>query len=245
MFQPTTDEPAPAGVVVSDLHLFTRRSRALRHVPALHGAARRAAVTVLAGDIVDFRWSELESLDATLDAAERWLGELLDAAVDGELHYVLGNHDHEAAWIVRLEALARAEPRFHWHPFQLRIGDSVFLHGDAAQPGMTSGGLARYRERFARPRRPSRATARAYDVAMAFRAHAVGARAMFPPSAVVRRLGAYLDDIGLEIGRDVHDVYFGHTHLALDALEHRGARFHNGGAPLAGLEFRIVEAHLS
>ena len=58
----------PSTYFVSDLHLFSGRTQAARHAPALHAAARRARTFVLGGDIFDFRWSTLGSVETTVRA---------------------------------------------------------------------------------------------------------------------------------------------------------------------------------
>ncbi|NLE39457.1 MAG: hypothetical protein GX621_15655, partial [Pirellulaceae bacterium] len=59
---------------------------------------------------------------------------------------------------------------------------------------------------------------------------------------VARRILAYLDDIGEGPSTGVTNVYFGHTHLAISDFAYRGVLFHNGGAPINGLRFRVLEA---
>ena len=231
-------------IVVSDLHLFTKRSRVDEHMPRIHGAAQQARTLVLAGDIVDFKWSRLASLDATADAAREWLEELLDQSGTCRVHYVLGNHDHVPELIDRLEALASVEARFEWHPFHLRLGNAVFLHGDACNPRMNDMRLRAARLGTAGHRSRSEGQARIYDLVVALRLHVMGARLLFARKTVLERLSRYLDELEDELGGGIRNVYFGHTHLALDRVEHRGRCFHNGGAPMPGVEFRIVEADL-
>lgn len=231
--------------VLSDLHLFTRRSGAEELLEQIQFAARASDSFVLAGDIFDFRWSRFPSAEATADEAERWLGDLVERSPTTEFHYVLGNHDHHPAWVERLEQLAAREPRFRWYPYQLRLGNAVFLHGDAGNPGMTQERLESYRGRFADERPASSASQRLYDVVISLRLHVVGAWLMFPEKSVVRRLTTHLRALGSEWTTDVRNVYFGHTHLALSGVEHDGRRFHNCGSPMRGLPFQILEADLS
>ena len=239
------DSPAGPCHVISDLHLFTRRSEAELHQSAIEQAARRAGSLVLAGDIFDFRWSRWDSTDATAEAAIGWLTDLLAAAPGTELHYVLGNHDHMPALIHRLEVLAQSVPRFHWHPFHLRLGNALFLHGDAGQPGMTPERLVEYRGKFAIERPASEFQERVYGAVVALRLHVLGARLIFPSRGVVRRIAAHVEALGSVWSENVRNVYFGHTHLALDGVEHEGRRYHNCGSPMRGLSFRILEADLS
>ncbi len=231
--------------VVSDLHLFTRRSDADQQLEPIKAAVRRSRTFVLAGDIFDFRWSRFSSAEATAGEARRWLEALLAVGPETQFHYVLGNHDHSPALIEQLESLAAAEPRFRWHPYQVRIGNAVFLHGDAGNPRMNQERLEAYRLGFAEERPASIAAQRMYDVAMALRLHVVGARLLFPERSVIRRLTEHLHRLGPEWTTGVRNVYFGHTHRALIGVEYEGRMFHNCGSPMRGLPFHILEADLS
>ena len=231
--------------VVSDLHVFSRRSQVDHHLHEIHEAARRAQTLVLAGDIVDFKWSVHPSVDATADAARTWLEELLERSHDGDVHYLLGNHDHVPALVERLTDLAADEPRFRWHPYHLRLGNAVFLHGDVSRPRMTRERLRAYRERFGGHRQRAAAEQQLYELVHALRLHVVGARFLYPRATVLRRVARYLDEVSDEVGKGVRNVYFGHTHRALFGEEYRGMRFHNCGAPMRGREFQILSADLS
>jgi UDP-2,3-diacylglucosamine hydrolase len=59
---------------------------------------------------------------------------------------------------------------------------------------------------------------------------------------VVRRILKYLESIEQGPHNGVCNVYFGHTHRRLSNYYYRGLRFHNGGAPIKGVKFRILEA---
>ena len=87
---------------VSDLHMFSRRSRAAQHSDALHAAAGKAHTFVLGGDIFDFRWTTLPTVGETIDSAVRWLDDLAAAHRQCEFHFVLGNHDSNQQFVARL-----------------------------------------------------------------------------------------------------------------------------------------------
>ncbi len=231
--------------IISDLHLFAKRSAADGIVPQLHESARRCDAVVLLGDIFDFKWSEHRSHEATADAAVKWLQDLLAQNDQGSLHYVLGNHDHHPALVGRLAELAQDESRFEWHPFHLRIGNAMFLHGDAANTGMNSSRLVNYRERSAAHGRPGKFRNRLYDWTVASKLHLLGARLAFPHRRVLRRITRYLDSLGANAESGVTDVFFGHTHRALRDFSFAGMRFHNCGAPIPGVKFDILEVDLS
>jgi hypothetical protein len=231
--------------VISDLHMFSRRSRAADQMEQIRKTVSSATTLVLAGDIVDFKWSEIGEPKETAEAASEWLEKLLQASTDCELHYLLGNHDHHPALIERLKGLAACHPRFHWQPFHLRLGNAVFLHGDAAIPRMNSERLKTYRERFGEHRRRGPVMNRLYDAVVAARIHVMGAQMLYPDRTVLRRLFKYLDEIECSPVQGVRNIYFGHTHRALADAEYGGLKFHNCGAPMPGLNFGIIRTDLT
>ena len=97
---------------VSDLHLFARRSDAPRYAEAIRTAARRSAVLVLGGDIFDFSWSTLPTLEDTVEAAFHWLQHLAAEHPQCQIHYLLGNHDYCQPFLDYLERHAAPHPEF-------------------------------------------------------------------------------------------------------------------------------------
>jgi len=228
---------------VSDLHLFSRRSQAAEHAEALQGAAARAKTFVLGGDIFDFRWSTLESTQATVEAAIHWLDELVGSHRNCDFHFVLGNHDCNARFVAALEKYARKMPNLVAHPYLLRIGRSVFLHGDVVDhPQMCATRLSHRRKHWSRDERRRGAVKNMlYDWAVQARLHQLCGKMVHPKKRVARRILGYLDRIGQGAESGTENVYFGHTHQSLSGYRHNEVAFHNPGAPIAGLDFRIVE----
>jgi UDP-2,3-diacylglucosamine hydrolase len=228
---------------ISDLHQFSRRSQAGRYLPALHAAAARASAFVLGGDIFDFRWSTFSTAEETARHAVRWLDDLVGSHPRCEFHFVQGNHDCNRRFISALETYSSSRPNLKLHPYYLRLGKSVFLHGDVADhPQMCQARLSKRREHWSRDETRSQVRHVLYDLAVSARLHRLAGKVAHPRRRVVHRILGYLDRIqhGPEAG--VEHVYFGHTHDALDHYRYRGVTFHNPGAPIAGLSFRIVEA---
>ncbi len=228
------------GYFVSDLHLFARRSRAERHVEEIYAAAAGAKMFVLGGDIFDFRWTTLKSVEATVDAAIGWLDELVTPHPECEFHFVLGNHDSHAPFVERLQELSDGLPNLQWHRYYMRSGSNLFLHGDVADRKMSQQTLSRKRERHGRERKQSGAANLLYDLAVQAQLHKLAAKVAHPKRRVAKRILNYLQDIGHGPHNGLKDVYFGHTHAALSNYQFGGLTFHNGGAPIKGLEFRIV-----
>jgi UDP-2,3-diacylglucosamine pyrophosphatase LpxH len=227
---------------VSDLHQFSRRSQADRYLPALQAAAARASTFVLGGDIFDFRWSMYSSAEETVRHAVRWLDDLVAGHPRCDFHFVQGNHDCNRRFVSALESYSATRPNLKLHPYYLRLGKSVFLHGDAADhPAMCAARLTKRRENWSHDETRSQVRHVLYDLAVSARLHRLAGKVVHPRRRVVHRILGYLDRIqqGPEAG--VEQVYFGHTHDALDHFRYRGLTFHNPGAPIAGLAFRIVE----
>lgn len=230
---------------VSDLHLFSNRSRGDRHLDAIHATAAQSDEFVLAGDVFDFHWSNVGDAEASARAAERWLHALLKAAPNCRIHALLGNHDHHPALIKRLEQIRNDTPAFSWHPYHIRIGAGVFLHGDAANFRMNAARLEAFRDRCAAKPQKHPGLDPLYDIAIKSRLHVLCARAAYPHRIVARRLRRYLDEIGHGPGHGVRNVHFGHTHRHMNGYERHGLRFHNCGAPIDGVRFNILKADVS
>ena len=159
-----------------------------------------------------------------------------------DFHFVLGNHDCNRRFVGALETYSTTRPNLLAHPYYFRLGNAIFLHGDAAdRPRMDAHALHRRRQHWARDEHRGKLRHALYDLAVQAHLHRVVGRVAHPKRRVARRLAGYLTCIGHGPATGLADVYFGHTHDALDHYRYRGLTFHNPGAPIAGLDFRIVE----
>jgi UDP-2,3-diacylglucosamine pyrophosphatase LpxH len=226
---------------VSDLHIFSRRSRDEMYRDSLQAAIDQAGCIVFGGDIFDFRWSTLPSFQATLNAADVWLEQLVQQNRDCQFHYILGNHDSHPRFVQRLRQLAERLSNLNWHPEYLRRDDDIFLHGDILDGPTTSHALAQRRRRWAHDTVRGPMSNALYDAAIAVRAHKVVGQLAHPRQRTARRLLSYLDHVGHGPQTGIQRVFFGHTHKAWNAFQYSKISFHNGGAPMTGLEFRILE----
>lgn len=227
---------------VSDLHLFTRRSLAERYFDEIQSRSREADAFVLGGDIFDFQWTTLESIDATVAAASQWLAELAAASPNCQFHLLLGNHDHHGEFIDRLDGLDRGHANFSWHPYYVRMGNSLFLHGDAADGGGCPQKLERRRVRKPVTKKRGVTANWLYDMFVRAGLHRPVPVIAYPKGRTAKRLLNYMAQIGHGPESGVEHVYFGHTHRELDNYRYGGIAFHNGGAPMQGVPFRIVAA---
>ena len=227
---------------VSDLHLFANRSHAHRYLEEIAMAASQAEVFVLGGDIFDFRWSRIPILGRWTGPPSGWRNWPVSCPAC-HFHLVLGNHDYHQVLIDRLVRLERQVPNLSWHRYYLRLGSSVFLHGDVADKKMDARMLAEAREKWLDRRRRGPFVSLLYDVVVLTRLHKPLPHLVFAKRIVVRRILKYLESIGQGPANGVRNVYFGHTHRRLSNYRYRGLVFHNGGAPIKGMKFRIIEAH--
>ena len=221
----------PQQFFVSDLHLFSRRSLAPRHEEAIHAAVGHADTFILGGDIFDFRWSTLPSLNRTIDAAIEWLGTLASSNPKCDLHFVLGNHDYNRQFLAELDNLAGDTANLHWHRTHLRIGKSLFLHGDVAdKPELCHQKLLLRRQKYWHDEQSKGEVAnRLYDLAIQANLHQF-AKLVHRHRRVTGRLRDYVERIGHGYESGLRHVYFGHTHHAMSDYERDGILFHNGGA---------------
>lgn len=228
--------------VVSDLHMFCRRSQWSEYLEVIEGAAADADLFVFNGDTFDFKWTSLDTIDETVDQAIEFLRRI---AVDNphcQVHVNLGNHDHFLPFIDALNAVCEEVDNLTWHPYYLRVGDALFIHGDVAMWDMSQKELERYREQWLHKKRQGPLKNRVYDAAFNARAHVAISRLAFPHRLTLRRVYSYIDHIGHGFDHGVKRVYFGHTHVPVRGRRYRGVEFHNGGAPLKFMKFNLLKA---
>ena len=226
--------------MLSDLHLFARRSKGMALVNGLDRELLTIDLLVLNGDIFDFRWSSFPRLEESQTAAAAWLGGLHDDYPRCEIHLVLGNHDGPVSFQDELARLAPSLARFHWHADFLQLGSALFLHGDCAHARMDARRLVRYRQAWEhKPNRGAWAS-QAYRGADWLGLTRLVHQWHFPQRRTVQRIAYYLDDARPGWRREVRDCYFGHTHLPMSQFEFEGVRFHNTGSAVGNLGFKPI-----
>ncbi len=166
-----------------------------------------------------------------------------------QFHYILGNHDALPGFTQRLEELAKNNPRLQWHPHLLRLGSSVFLHGDIIDSKIPLEAdfhelLDARRLRGEERSLPHPLQHSLYDVAVQARIHRLVANLANSHRKVLTQVGDYLSWAKQDRSAGVEQVYFGHTHRPVDRLVYSGLEFHNPGAAIKGLPFRIVPVDL-
>ncbi|MEQ1825556.1 MAG: metallophosphoesterase [Pirellula sp.] len=229
---------------LSDLHLFARRSKAHAVTPDIYRAASQAHTMVLGGDIFDFKWSTRASLEHSISDSIAWLERLVEANPQCMFYYVLGNHDAHPRFVSELDRLAFRQSRMVWQPYVLQLEGCVFLHGDVVDCEPTELSIATKRQRLDEKPPPVKSEHWMYDAVVFARLHRVAVHFVVNPATVLRKLAIYLSAQGLTAETGVQDVYFGHTHRVVDGVRYQGMTFHNGGASIKGLPFRILETKL-
>lgn len=229
------------GVFVSDLHLFSPRSRGAGIPAQLEAFRRKDQCIVLGGDIFDFRWSDHGGLDSTLAAAGVWLTQLLELTGDSDVVFLPGNHDCHPMFLALLDQTAQANPRFSWCDHHLQLGDCLFLHGDVLDAGNSAEQLANYRLRFHHVDAQSAVLHRAYDLAVALRIHQIVPKLRHSPARTCQRLWDTLGGLPEVDCTPIRRIFFGHTHVPIHGLEWNGIQFFNPGAALKHMNYHMHE----
>ena len=226
---------------VSDLHLFSSRSQEHRYLEQIREKAAEAGQFVLGGDIFDFRWTTMATIEATVARARHWLHELATSCPYCHFHFVMGNHDYHGLFVQAISNLESKLDNLSWYPHYVRIGNNLFLHGDVIDRRAGIHKMLQRREDHLYREKRGRLANQIYDWAIQRNLHKPIVHYSRTKKTVARRIFQYLEAIGHGPHTGVKNVYFGHTHLAISDYEYKGLLFHNGGAPIEGLHFRIIE----
>jgi UDP-2,3-diacylglucosamine pyrophosphatase LpxH len=230
----------PTGYVISDLHMFARWSHPRKYVEQMHQAAKQADFFVLNGDIFDLRWSILPGVEATIQAAIDWLTTFAKDHPNCTLYYILGNHDAYEGLAARTEGLAGEIENFQWRAAYLRIGGTLFTHGDLFwRDG---------RNPFERRLQPSavritRVIGWVYHAVHTIQATRIF-HAMWPARRCARHIEQSLAAAPSEMTSGITDVYCGHTHVAVSDFVHEGITFHNTGSGIRGLRCNMCKVSI-
>jgi len=226
------------GVFVADLHLLSPRSIGQGAVSELSRLSHDRDCIVLGGDIFDFRWSRQGSHRATLEAARRWLEELVAGTANTHIIYLPGNHDCHPDFLEVLETLAQSVDRFTWAEHYVQISDCLFLHGDVLDAGNVER-LAAYRQKFHHELPQSALAHRSYDMAVSMRIHKLVPLLRHQPVRTCQRLLATLQELPLTSAASLRRIYFGHTHVPIRGMKIDEVAFYNPGASLRHMAMHI------
>ena len=223
---------------MSDLHLLSNRSTAHHYLESFHMAAWEKDVFVLNGDIFDFQWSTHGGFHDSIEVAREWLTDLITPHPSTTFIVLLGNHDSLPDYRLLLDDLADQHANFFWKDDFIRLGNSIFLHGDAFH-AETREDLQAYRHHFNQQLRKH--PVKHYGYWLAARA---GILRLVASTVSKRRCARHLlRYLGHEAPTDmeqVTDIFFGHVHAPFYDFKFRGRSFHNTGAALPFLHCRTL-----
>ncbi|WP_367875314.1 metallophosphoesterase [Luteolibacter sp. Populi] len=231
-------ESLKQGLVISDLHLFSPRACAEELLDRLAAELDRVDVLVLNGDTFDFRWSTLPCEAASIAGARSWLERWIRRFEGREIHYVVGNHDCLGTFREELKVLAAGSNVLTVHDSHVRLGSSLFLHGDCSNRGMNPARLAAYRKVWSKDRQRGIWGRRFYRVVDATGAGILFHRCYFQQAATVGRVTRYLDEALPGWRNGTSDCYFGHTHVPFRDHRDGEVRFHNTGSATRKMGFQ-------
>jgi UDP-2,3-diacylglucosamine hydrolase len=225
---------------VSDLHLFSSRSNATEHQESIRRAIAESDVCVWGGDLFDFRWSRINSEQATIDHALGWLDEWYQQFPEVSFVFLDGNHDAHASFTSQLSAWSSRRDRFQCGLDCVRIDDTLLLHGDVIEGGGSPSAFADYRDRWSDRPTAGRMASGIYDVAIAARVHRAAAVAVHRKRSTCLRLIRWLHRQPSESSEGIRRIVFGHTHRLIDGYRVQGMEFYNGGAAIRHVPFSPV-----
>lgn len=237
----TMDETPSAynGYVVSDLHIFGCSSLYERLLPRFYQEVGSHTITVLNGDIFDFKRSIFSSSAETARHALSWLRDLSARLPHAKIFYLLGNHDSQNEFVRALKQSLPELPNVSLIEDSLRLGNSLFIHGDVVDLPPDAYDLALVRSRYMHlePNRKSRVFA---NLVTHLRINSVE-HLRHSRASLARRILRYLDSTQPGYRDSVKEVFFGHTHVPFRHFEYEGIIFRNTGSMVRGLQWRPLE----
>ena len=159
---------AKRGFVVSDLHLYSDRSRAESFISELDKWVSTCDYLVLNGDSFDFAWTNRPTLAEVIKQALTFIESLLVKYPRCDLCYVIGNHDCEPTFIAGLLELARHYSNLEVYPEYVCLGENLFLHGDVCNYMMDRQGLVLLRKSYTEVRLRSKVAKEIYQYIIKF-----------------------------------------------------------------------------
>ena len=232
------------GYVFSDSHMFSFRSTFDEGSCAELLSKNSPDFLVLNGDIFDFRWSRYRSIERSISEALEWLLALIGRYPRCHFYYLLGNHDSLSAFTGRLRDLALRERNFSLYPFYLRLGNSLFLHGDVTQVGGDPALLEDYRGAFDIEKGRGISMELLYRVVVSLRLQTV-VPFLISREKLAESLVRYFKAVAPSDLAEVDNIYFGHVHKRFDHYRYGRWSFFNTGASIKGLRSDFIELRLS
>jgi predicted phosphodiesterase len=234
---------------VSDCHKWWSESHFAFFEKAFSKAAQDYQHIVFNGDIFELYYAEPEqvkeggstnSVKNAVRQSIRWLDRFIDEHPGCHIHFVLGNHENIRKFRRQLDKLQDKYPgRFEWDPEAIRIGDALITHGH-----LPIGGKNDEQERIYRVREVESKSKWSNMLTWLETPGKAVVEVMREP---LRAAGLMYDGLSKWSGNGkfhclhkgereefklgwVRHVFFGHTHVKFDNVQHRGILFHNTGS---------------
>jgi UDP-2,3-diacylglucosamine hydrolase len=216
------------GYVISDLHLFTRRSKPNEIIEELENRLVGADFCVFNGDIFDFKWS-----GKGIAHCIEWLESRITRFPDCHFHFIVGNHDALPGFIKALSELGYSN--FSVHETHLQLGDQLYLHGDLPLRGKNP-----FHRMYPQLGNPPSFIEYFYCAILFLRFHRI-LNILFTARYCTRKIWRSLEKHDPALLQKVRNVYFGHTHVPFEAQEYRGVLFHNTGSGIQHSQCNLIQ----
>ena len=228
------------GVVVSDLHMFARRSNAHELMGRIENVIAKSDMLVLNGDTFDFRWTTLPSIGHTIKEAVDWIHGLTQRFPECRIQVICGNHDCREEYLFALEDLASKNASVSWHEHFFRKDNLLFLHGDCDARHTRVDKIVHWSEPYQTTKKVSHVLALAYDQANKTGLTGFAQKLASPPHKASKKVFSYMNETAPDILEKVNHVYFGHSHVPFTYFEYNGLYFHNTGCAVSSAEFNPI-----
>ncbi|MGB7327044.1 MAG: metallophosphoesterase [Rubripirellula sp.] len=225
---------------VSDLHWLSARSNYESHEESIRDAVRRSDLCIWGGDLFDFRWSQRSDDASAVAASLQWLDGWYGDFPETRFVFLNGNHDAHESFQTALVDWAATRDRFDLGGECLRIGDTIWLHGDVIEGDGSADAFARYRYQWKNKSTSGRLASLAYDVAVNARVHKAAAFAAHRRKNTCTRLIRWLHQQPTHQTDGVRRVVFGHTHRRINGFRIGSHEFFNGGAAIRHVPFQPI-----
>ncbi|TWU47080.1 metallophosphoesterase [Rubripirellula reticaptiva] len=225
---------------VSDLHWLSARSNYESHETSIRNAVSRCNVCVWGGDLFDFRWSQHANDTFAIEASLEWLDHWYRDFPETRFVFLNGNHDAHESFQVSLVDWAASRDRFEVGAECLRIGDTIWLHGDVIEGDGSADAFSHYRNQWKNKPTSGRLASLAYDVAVNARIHKAAALAAHRRKNTCMRLLRWLQRQPANQTSGVRRIVFGHTHRRINGFRIGSHEFFNGGAAIRHVPFQPI-----
>jgi len=224
-------------LVIGDLHLFAKRSQGSEHWDKISKIIGSKSIDrcIFIGDLFDFSWCLEYSRAESVKVAAKMLEILVREHHLIRFDYLLGNHDDNPRFKSELHSLCQKEKNLKVHPAHLKVGQTLFLHGDVVdRKSLGPENISEHRLKWSAQKTHSKLLESIYGILVQVRVDEMGGLLKFLPPLVIHRLHDYLKNCDLE---EINCVVFGHTHRRLDHVS-KDIRFVNLGAPIGKRVYR-------